>query len=173
MAGSGGMKRKSVQKRLREIRAQATTPLNWIENPGWLFGAGQPSILLPYDDVSGRLDHKAMAAVSRPEYLELVADAVDAGEFSAWCDPEASWLRYQRYLDGEHGGHCGCDPCAQKKPPAPPPTSAVPVTERYGAEGVNRRVDLETPTPDGRHEAEQERYRRAWADPSNHHFFTE
>jgi len=52
------------------------TPPNWVETPGWLFGAGEPSILLPYDDVSGQLDLAALAAVTRKDYLALIAAVV-------------------------------------------------------------------------------------------------
>jgi hypothetical protein len=175
MAGSGALKRKSIQKRLREIRAaKATGPLEWLELPGWVLGAGSPSILAtvgPHGD-----DITLAADVSREEYLTAVAAGVEADDLGRqYRDPdqaEASWLRFQLYRDHDvHGagercwraGTCHVEThrlLPPSDPPSPQPT--VPATEHYGHEGgTNRRSSPETWTQmEDRHDEERQRLLR-------------
>jgi hypothetical protein len=138
MAGSGAMKRKSVQKRLREIRAQAVQELTWTPTPAWFIG-GQVDILLPVEGVD------LTAAV---EDRELGRDYLEADRVAL------SWARFTAWREGDHGPHIDA-----VKQPAAPPQPTAPATEHYSHEGgTNRRSSPETWTQmEDRHDEERQR----------------
>lgn len=148
MAGAGPLKRKSIQRRLREVRAQATAPpLEWCPMPAWALGS-DVDILVPVgqdgDDI-----HLA-ANTTRAEYVAALKAAVEAHELrSEYLQPEwqaRSWSRFVAYRDGDHGPHpCWCSPaCLAKHPKDPPRAPSAPAVEHYRSEGGPRQPrDLE------------------------------
>jgi len=147
MAGSGAIKRKSIQKRLREIRAQAVQELTWVAWPAWFIG-GEVDCLLPVEDID-------LSTITQAVYLEAIEEAVAAGELrkdsleAAW--QERSWARFVAWREGDHGPHID----AAKQPVAPQQPAATTV-ETYGHEGgTNRRSSPETPEVEDRWEQER------------------
>jgi hypothetical protein len=136
MAGSGAIKRKSIQKRLREIRAQAVQELTWTPTPAWFIG-GEVDILLPVEDVD-------LTSITKAEYLAALTAAVEDRELGRdylEADRVAlSWARFVAWREGDHGPHI--DAAKQPAPSSPQPT--VPAAEDGLYEsGPRQRRDLE------------------------------
>ena len=134
--GAGPIKRKSVQNRLRELRAAKAAPaLVWVPTPGWVLGPnGAPDILLPIDDRTGKTDEAALATITRAEYVAAMKAAVETGDFGRWYlerdEQERSWARFLDFRDGEHAVGCSCSPeCVAKRPEPPSRPTARPAVE--------------------------------------------
>src|SRR6266851_2181788 len=154
MAGSGAMKRKSVQKRLREIRAAAVQELTWTPTPAWFIG-GEVDILLPVEDVD-------LSTITQAVYLEAIEEAVGARELPRdYLETDRvalSWARFVAWHEGDHGPHID----AAKQPAPLPQTPAAPAVEdRLYESGPRQHRDLEAErrlsTLDDEHQAEQQR----------------
>jgi hypothetical protein len=165
VAGSGPLKRKSIQKRLREVRAQSTVPLVWLATPGWVIGPGAADILLPLDDRSGGTDTAAVATVTRPEYVAALVVAVAEGDIGRWhLEPEAqerSWQLFLHFREGTHSPSCGCyvgQPTPDPTPPQKPTSNRL--DEVWNETGLtNRRSDRGTHEIENPYDAEQRRLR--------------
>jgi hypothetical protein len=97
--------------------------------PTWALG-GEADILTPAGDGPRCDDTAGMARVTRGDYVDALAAAVQAGDlptdYLEAAQQKASWQRFLAYGGGDHGPHpCHCSTaCLAKHPKAPPRTSA-------------------------------------------------
>ena len=159
--GAGPLKRRSVQKRLREVRAAkaAATSIEWTDPiPEW---AGP---LLRY---LGPGPFVTLLRCRTPEQEQIVTKADYLAEL-AEGEPdtrEDSWALFCRIRRGEK---VFAEP--DYSPPASP-TAQAPLPDSL-ADGPRQRRDLEAERrATDEVERELDRYRRAAADPENVHYY--